>query len=88
MGEYADMAIDDALNGYWDGDYDEDGEHPLGYSGYGRRRYSRRKIPTCQHCHKTHLFWEKDEFDKWYLADWNEEEEDYERHVCKMSKWI
>lgn len=34
MGEYADMALDDALNGYWDGHYDED------YDGwFGRRRF-------------------------------------------------
>lgn len=46
MGEYADMAIDQALNDYWDWRYDDDEDSDADWAPYGRRRVRARRKPT------------------------------------------
>lgn len=94
MGEYADMAIEEALNGweYMENHPDEfhwtelDGGY---FRGLGRRGFiSRRKIPTCKFCKETHLHWGQTDNGRWQLEDWDEEEEDFIPHVCKLkNRW-
>lgn len=57
MGEYADMAIADALAAY---DYDDNEMWVWGESYQTARRYKRRPRPiTCKFCGKPHMIWRK-----------------------------
>jgi hypothetical protein len=85
MGEFADMAIDEALNAW---EYEE--LHPEefhwteldgGFFGKGLRS-RRRRGKTCNICGQKGLRWDIDEdTDNWVL-----ENTDGTRHVCKMKR--
>ncbi len=73
MGEYADDYIEAAISGEFDW-------------GFSPRKYSRPKMPSCEVCHKTHLYWVKDERGNWYTAEFDRTRKVYEKHVCKF-RW-
>ncbi len=47
MGEYADMAVDESLNGYWD-DPDDPDDPDGGWFGRSKRRRQRRKLTNAE----------------------------------------
>lgn len=77
MGEYADMAVDEALNANFD--YDEDFDEG-GWLGRPRRK---RKLPTCKYCGQPNLVW-KEHNGGWRLFDLKIEDDDEEwiLHSC------
>jgi hypothetical protein len=82
MGEYADMAVDDMLNGHWEDD-DSDFEPSDGFR-FPRHDRRRKKVLSCSVCGAKPLFW-LEEDGKWYLGDFDEEDDEI-RHVCKLKK--
>ena len=80
MGEYADMAIDDALHWHveelaYPDDYD-------GMDGFSRRRY-RKMSKTCKSCGASNLYWYKYE-GQWLLHELNINEGEFVPHSCKL----
>lgn len=83
MGEYADMAIDDAL-AYDDYLFDNPEEEDY-FAGpvIVRRRKRKPKYRTCSICGKFPLYFEETSPNLWILAEFNDENK-LVRHVCKM----
>jgi len=81
MGEYADMAVDEGIDEYWQYDQGmfEDGNDPP--VGFARFRPRRPKLKTCNRCGKTGLHWAETE-NGWRLHDYIGEHLDEELHVC------
>jgi len=73
MGEFADIALEQAMDEYLENDYshedDEDDNGPVVYR-------SKRKLPTCKFCHQERLLW-KSVSGKWILFN-----NDSEYHTC------
>jgi hypothetical protein len=58
MGEHADDAINDAI----------DGSERWGF-GWSNRFRGGRLVKTCNHCGETNLHWNTDEDERWILVD-------------------
>ncbi len=77
MGEYADMAMDDALNGSYWGDYTYGNELDPEDDDYVIRR---RKPIKCRQCGAVGLKWGQNPD----TDDWELREADWSLHRCKL----
>lgn len=81
MGEYADMAIDDAL--HWQV---EELANPDEWDGqdfwFPRRRFT-KQAKTCRSCGATNLYWYEHE-SEWRLHEFNLEKDEFVPHACKL----
>ena len=92
MGEYADMAVEQAMNnwmgepyfGYWEDEPEDSDWAP--YSSRRSKHRKRRRINTCKFCGKYPLMIEEFEPGNWHLSEFDENNI-IVRHVCKMKKF-
>lgn len=87
MGEFADMAVDQALNGdYWDWASEDERDIDDWGPGTAFRRTTGPRPKTCRCCGTKDLYWGQVD-GRWLLHDYEEDEDgEFEKvpHICKF----